>query len=119
MPNNTNLIFMVSDPKTGEMPARKLKNNTSSVVAGKIGSNGCGIQDTLRDDPMHFEGRGLAIPGLFSVAVLCDFAVKHWNQRLSFTQWLDIAKPPRSLTAKPNSRKRFYDKESKQSEATA
>jgi len=43
MPNNTNLIFMVSDPKTGEMPARKLKSNMSSVVAGKIGSSGCGI----------------------------------------------------------------------------
>ena len=24
---------------------------------------------------MHFEGRGLAIPGLFSVAMLCDFAI--------------------------------------------
>jgi hypothetical protein len=43
MPNDTNLIFMVSDRRTGEMPARKLKNNTPSVVAGKIGSNGCGI----------------------------------------------------------------------------
>jgi hypothetical protein len=29
------------------------------------------------------------------------------------------ANPPRSLTAKANSRKRFYDKECKQSEATA
>jgi hypothetical protein len=32
------------------MPARKLKSNTPSVVAGKIGSKES--QDTLRDDPM-------------------------------------------------------------------
>src|ERR1700687_2609436 len=99
------------------MPARKLKSNTPSVVAGKIGSNGCGIAGHSSRRSNAFRGPRPGLPGLFSAAMLCDFAVKHCNQRLTFTRWLDIAKPPRSLTAKPNSRKRFYDKESKQSEA--
>jgi hypothetical protein len=63
------------------------------------------------------QGNGNAAPPPFPGIFRWGFSAHSANESLECE--LKWGQPPRSLTAKPNSRKRFYDKESKQFEAAA